>query len=96
MAPNSVSNVRNSREAQPQFERWRTMGAVELRLTGYVHPDGDGYTAVCPELDIASQGATEQEASEALREAVGLLLETASRTEIEARYREGFKLPIVA
>jgi predicted RNase H-like HicB family nuclease len=71
-------------------------GGVELRLTGYVHPDGDGYTAVCPELDVASQGSTEQEASEALQEAVDLLIETASRSEIEARYRVGFQLPTVA
>ncbi|MGE0306777.1 MAG: type II toxin-antitoxin system HicB family antitoxin [Acidimicrobiia bacterium] len=72
------------------------MGGVELRLTGYVHPDGDGYTAVCPELDVASQGDSEREASEALQEAVALLVETASRSEIEARYREGFTLPTVA
>lgn len=72
------------------------MSLVELRLTGFVHPDGDGFTAVCPELDVASQGSTEQEASEALQDAVGLLVETASRSEIDARYREGFTLRTVA
>ena len=72
------------------------MASVGLRLTGYVHPDGDGFTALCPELDVASQGSTEREAAEALQEAVALLVETASRREIEARYRQGFTMPTVA
>jgi predicted RNase H-like HicB family nuclease len=69
---------------------------MHMRLTGYVHADGEGCTAVCPELDVASQGDTEQAAADALQEAVSLLVETASPTEIEARYREGFTLPTVA
>lgn len=69
---------------------------MQLRLTGYVHPDGEGFTAVCPELDVAGQGDTEDEATSALHEAVALLLETAAPAEIEARYREGFTLAPVA
>ncbi len=39
-----------------------------------------------PELDIASQGATPQEALANLKEAVGLFLECASPAELEAIY----------
>lgn len=31
-------------------------------LTAIVEPEGDGYVALCPELDIASQGDTEESA----------------------------------
>jgi predicted RNase H-like HicB family nuclease len=36
-----------------------------------------GYTSLCLDLDVASQGATPQEAKESLLEAVTLYLETA-------------------
>ncbi|MDP1592397.1 MAG: type II toxin-antitoxin system HicB family antitoxin, partial [Prosthecobacter sp.] len=55
-----------------------------------LEPDDEGgYTALCPELDVASQGETEDEAAANLREAVDLLLETAPRSEIQRRYRPG-------
>jgi predicted RNase H-like HicB family nuclease len=47
--------------------------------------EGDGYVAVCPELDVASQGATVEQARANLREAVELLLETAGPEEINQR-----------
>ena len=31
-------------------------------LTAIIERDGEGYVALCPELDIASQGATVSEA----------------------------------
>ena len=49
---------------------------------------GDGYVSICPELDIASQGTTIQEARENLREALELFFETASLAEIQHRLRE--------
>ena len=49
---------------------------------------GDGYVSICPELDIASQGTTIQEARENLREALELFFETASLAEIQNRLRE--------
>ena len=33
-------------------------------LTAIIEKEGSGYVALCPELDIASQGETEEEALE--------------------------------
>ncbi|MFA5863984.1 MAG: type II toxin-antitoxin system HicB family antitoxin [Phycisphaerae bacterium] len=54
-------------------------------FTAIVQREDDGYVAVCPELDVASQGDTIQEARENLKEAVELFLETASPQEIQER-----------
>ena len=43
------------------------------------------YVAICPELDIASQGDSFDEARENLAEALNLFLETASLQEIAGR-----------
>ena len=56
--------------------------------TAVIEREGDGYVAFCPELDIASQGATVAEARENLKEALELFFETASATEIEHRLHE--------
>jgi predicted RNase H-like HicB family nuclease len=55
------------------------------RLTGLIEREGHGYVALCPELDIASQGSTVDEARRNLIEAVELFFETASSTEIQER-----------
>lgn len=55
------------------------------QLTTIVEREGDGYVSLCPELDIASQGETEAEARENLREALELFFETASAREIQER-----------
>jgi predicted RNase H-like HicB family nuclease len=55
------------------------------RFTAMIYREGDGYVALCPELDVATQGFNVEEASANLREAVELFLETASPTEIEGR-----------
>ena len=47
--------------------------------------EGDGYVSLCPELDIASQGTTIEEARENLREALELFFDTASPNEIQTR-----------
>ncbi len=57
-----------------------------LQLTALLEREGDGYVSLCPELDVASQGTTVEEALANLREAVELFLETASPSEIETRY----------
>lgn len=54
-------------------------------FTGISEKEGDLYVALCPELDVASQGVTVEEATANLREAVELLLESASPEEIEQR-----------
>jgi predicted RNase H-like HicB family nuclease len=58
------------------------------QLTAIIEREGDGYVALCPELDIASQGSTVAEARENLKEALELFFETASATEIEERFHE--------
>ncbi|MGA7732164.1 MAG: type II toxin-antitoxin system HicB family antitoxin [Chloroflexia bacterium] len=57
------------------------------QLTALIEREGDGYVALCPELDIASQGDTVEEARENLREALQLFYETADPTEIAERLR---------
>jgi len=47
-------------------------------FTAIIKHEGDGYTALCPELDIASQGDSVEEARKNLIEAIELFFETAS------------------
>ena len=61
--------------------------ASRSSFTAIVEREGDGYVALCPELDVASQGASVEEATANLREAVELFLETADATEIDQRLR---------
>jgi len=64
-----------------------------MKYTAVLEPEEEGgYSAICPELDVASQGESEDEAVANLREAVELLLETAPRSEIQRRYRPGVKV----
>lgn len=55
------------------------------QLTAIIEKEGDGYVSLCPELDIASQGDTIEEARNNLKEALELFFETASSQEIEKR-----------
>ena len=57
--------------------------------TAIIEREGDGYVALCPELDIASQGTTVTEARENLREALELCFETTSAIEIQHRAARG-------
>jgi len=54
-------------------------------FTALVQREGDGWVALCPELDIASQGDTIEQARANLREAVELFLEAASESEVQQR-----------
>jgi predicted RNase H-like HicB family nuclease len=54
-------------------------------LTAIIEREGDGYVALCPELDIASQGASVEEARRNLGEAVELFFETADASEVQRR-----------
>ncbi len=56
-------------------------------FTAILHKEDDMYVALCPELDIASQGKSIEEAKKNLEEAVELFFETASPTEIESRLK---------
>jgi predicted RNase H-like HicB family nuclease len=55
------------------------------KLTAIIEREGDGYVALCPEVDIASQGSTVEEAHANLKEALELFFETASSEEIKQR-----------
>ncbi len=57
----------------------------KIHLTVLIEREGDGFTSLCPELDIASQGDTVEEARSNLQEAVELFFEHASRQETSKR-----------
>ena len=57
----------------------------QMNLTYMVQSHSDWHVAWCPELDIASQGKTVEEARRNLIEALELFFEMASPSEIEAR-----------
>lgn len=54
-------------------------------LTAIIEKEDSTYVSLCPELDIASQGDTIEEARENLVEAVELFFETAGKKEIRER-----------
>lgn len=56
-------------------------------FTAIIEKEDDTYVALCPELDIASQGDTVEEAKANLHEAIELFFEHASNTEIEYRLK---------
>ncbi len=58
---------------------------MKQQLPAIIEREGGGYVSLCPELDVASQGDTTEEARENLQEAIELFFETASRSEILTR-----------
>ncbi len=60
-----------------------------MKLTALIEREGDGYVSLYPELDVASQGKTIEEARDNLREALELFLESASADEIKQQLRRG-------
>jgi len=61
---------------------------MNRQLTAIIEREGDGYVALCPEVDVASQGGTIAEAKKNLREALELFFETASPEEIRERLHD--------
>ena len=55
------------------------------RMTAIIEREDDGFVALCPELDIASQGASIEEARANLIEALALFFEVADETEVSRR-----------
>ena len=55
------------------------------KLTAIIEREGDGFVALCPEVDVASQGSSVDEARRNLQEALELFFETASPEEIRER-----------
>ena len=56
-------------------------------MTTIIEREDDGFVALCPELDIASQGASIEEARTNLVEALTLFFETADPSEVTRRFR---------
>ena len=55
------------------------------QLTAIIEREDDVYVALCPELDIASQGRTVEDARKNLIEALELFFESADPTEVARR-----------
>ncbi len=61
---------------------------MKRQLTAIIEREGDGYVAFCPEVDIASQGDSIEQARENLREALELFFESAPPEEVKQRLHE--------
>jgi predicted RNase H-like HicB family nuclease len=57
-------------------------------FTTIIEREGNLYVAMCPEVDVASQGTSIESALDNLKEAVALFLETADPREMKDRRRE--------
>ncbi|MBC7973116.1 MAG: type II toxin-antitoxin system HicB family antitoxin [Verrucomicrobia bacterium] len=55
------------------------------QFTAIIEREGNGYVSLCPELDIASQGDSIEEAKQNLTEALQLFFEVADPSEIQHR-----------
>ncbi len=55
------------------------------QFTAIIQRENDGYVALCPELDIASQGKSVEQARHNLIEALELFFEVADPSEIQNR-----------
>jgi predicted RNase H-like HicB family nuclease len=56
-----------------------------MKLTAIIEAESGGYVSLCPQLDIASQGDSIEQARDNLREALELFFESASAQEIKQR-----------
>lgn len=58
------------------------------QFTAVIEREDDMYVALCPELDIASQGESVEKARENLKEAIELFFETASQQGVRERLHD--------
>ena len=56
-----------------------------MKLSAIIQRENQGYVSLCPELDVASQGDTVEEARNNLKEALDLFFESAPLKEIQQR-----------
>lgn len=61
---------------------------MNRKFTAIIERENDGYVALCPELDVASQGDTVDNARKNLQEALELFFETASPEELSTRLHD--------
>ena len=62
--------------------------AQHRQMTAIIEREGDGYVALCPELDIASQGTSIELAKANLKDALELFFESADSAEIKTRLHD--------
>lgn len=77
-------------DSSQELRPFKDSGVINVKthtFTAIVQKEDDGWIALCPELDVASQGSSIEEAKANLREAVELFLEVASRSELDQRLR---------
>ena len=75
---------RTKERAARQRDR-RGKRRMTRRLIAIVEREGDGFTALCPEVDVASQGQSVAEARDNLAEALALFFEAADTEETDRR-----------
>ena len=56
-----------------------------MKLSAIIQREDQGFVSLCPELDVASQGDTVEEARNNLKEALDLFCECAPLKEIQQR-----------
>jgi predicted RNase H-like HicB family nuclease len=82
--------------AIPRWSNERERGKLSSmklpKLTAVIEREDDWFVATCPELGVASQGRTIEEAESMIKEAVEILLEDAGDKEIERRLSRGVKV----
>jgi predicted RNase H-like HicB family nuclease len=65
------------------------------QLTAIIGREDGGYVALCPELDVASQGDTVEAARLNLIEALELFFETADPSEVERKLQDEMFVTLV-
>lgn len=60
-----------------------------MKLSAVLQREDDMFVALCPELDVVSQGDTQTEAVANLKEAIELLYEVGGQAEIDRRLAQG-------
>ena len=75
------------------IEKYRHYAEVFVQAANHLRIDGktesdDMYVSLCPDIDVASQGNTIEEAKANLKEAIELFFETASKDEIKQRLHD--------
>lgn len=63
------------------------------QLAAIIERDGDGYVALCAEVDVASQGDTVAEARDNLAEALPPFFVTAPADLVECRLKRHLRVP---
>jgi predicted RNase H-like HicB family nuclease len=70
--------------------------APTRHLTAVIKRECDGSVALCPDLDIASQGSTIEESQRDLREALKLIIEVANPLKLQVRlHSEGMRSDVL-